>query len=152
MKTLLFKIPPIVTIIILVCMWVTAKLLTAFAIVLPLRELLASILSIAGGIISFLGMLSFKLAKTTINSIRLESVSSLVVSGIYSVTRNPMYLGLVFVLLGWCYFLSNILTLAFVPLYVLYINYFQIQPEEKVLESKFGESYLQYKLKVRRWL
>jgi protein-S-isoprenylcysteine O-methyltransferase Ste14 len=131
-------------------MWVTAKLLTAFAVVLPLRELLASILSIAGGIISFLGMLSFKLAKTTFNSVRLDSVSSLVVSGIYSVTRNPMYLGLVLVLLGWCYFLSNILTLAFVPLYVLYINYFQIQPEEKVLESKFGESYLQYKLKVRR--
>jgi protein-S-isoprenylcysteine O-methyltransferase Ste14 len=129
-----------------------AKLCPIFTVVLPLHETIPSIISIIGGIISGLGMLSFKFAKTTINSVRLDSVSSLVVSGIYSYTRNPMYLGLLFVLIGWFYFLSNLLSLVFVLIYVLHINYFQIQREEKVLESKFGEAFIEYKVKVRRWL
>ena len=97
-------------------------------------------------------MYSFYSAKTTINSVQLNYASSFVVSGVYSFTRNPMYLGLLFVLLGWLLFLSNILAVVFIPLFIFFMNYFQIKPEEKALELKFGQAFILYKLKVRRWL
>jgi protein-S-isoprenylcysteine O-methyltransferase Ste14 len=120
MKTLQLKIPPvIVTLLTAVCMWITARLFPVFIVDLPLREIMVSLLSISGGIVSALGILLFMLAKTSVNPKKFDTVSSLVVSGIYSVTRNPMYLGLLLVLLGWSYFLSNILAFVFIPIFVL---------------------------------
>ncbi len=86
------------------------------------------------------------------NPIKPGAASSLVSSGVYRFTRNPMYLGLSVTLLGWAMFLSNPLALLAVPLFVLYINRFQINPEERVLSSLFGAEYAAYKEKVRRWL
>ncbi len=86
------------------------------------------------------------------NPIKPGAASSLVSSGVYRFTRNPMYLGLSVTLLGWAMFLSNPLALLAVPLFVLYINRFQIDPEERVLSSLFGAEYAAYKEKVRRWL
>jgi len=63
-----------------------------------------------------------------------------------------MYLGLSLALLAWAVFLSNPLALLFLPVYVLYINRFQIIPEELVLASLFGTGYSAYKERVRRWL
>ncbi|HEV8366930.1 MAG TPA: isoprenylcysteine carboxylmethyltransferase family protein, partial [Pyrinomonadaceae bacterium] len=73
-------------------------------------------------------------------------------TGVYRFTRNPMYLGLLLTLLGWAAFLSNPASLLFVPIFVLYINRFQIKPEEQVLSSLFGAEYMAYKSRVRRWL
>ena len=70
--------------------------------------------------------------------------------GVYRFTRNPMYLGMVLVLIGWAVFLASPITLIFVPLFVLYINRFQITPEERVLTSIFGAEYVDYKNRVRR--
>jgi protein-S-isoprenylcysteine O-methyltransferase Ste14 len=67
-------------------------------------------------------------------------------------TRNPMYLGLLFVLLGWAIFLSNLLALAGIPAFVLYMNRFQIGPEERALTARFGEDFAIYKTRVRRWI
>ncbi len=86
------------------------------------------------------------------NPIKPGAASSLVSSGVYRFTRNPMYLGLSVTLLGWAVFLSNWLALLAVPVFVLYINRFQIDPEERVLSSLFGAEYAAYKEKVRRWL
>jgi protein-S-isoprenylcysteine O-methyltransferase Ste14 len=153
MKSLQLKIPPVlIAIIAAICMRVVKAAFPSFNIALPLRGTMASILSIAGGVISGLGILSFRHAKTSVNPMRFDSVSTLVTSGIYSITRNPMYLGLLFVLLGWLYFISSVISIVFIPAYILYMNYFQIGPEETVLESKFGTAFKQYKLKVRRWL
>jgi len=63
-----------------------------------------------------------------------------------------MYLGLSFALLAWAVLLSNPLALLFWPVYVLYINRFQIIPEERVLGALFGTEYSAYKESVRRWL
>ena len=63
-----------------------------------------------------------------------------------------MYLGLSVTLMGWAVFLSNLVALLATPLFVLYINRFQINPEERVLSSLFGAEYAVYKGKVRRWL
>ncbi len=63
-----------------------------------------------------------------------------------------MYVGLLFILIGWGLFLSNLYSLALPAGFVLYMNRFQIRPEEKALEAIFGEEFLAYKIRVRRWL
>lgn len=83
---------------------------------------------------------------------RPDAASTLVTSGIYRVTRNPMYLGILFALLGWGLFLSNLGSLLFCGVFVLYMSRFQIQPEERALEVKFGVAFIMYKSRVRRWL
>jgi protein-S-isoprenylcysteine O-methyltransferase Ste14 len=72
--------------------------------------------------------------------------------GIYTITRNPMYLGGLMMLTGWAIFLSNALVFLFLPVYMLYIHRFQITPEERVLTSLFGREYVAYQSRVRRWL
>jgi protein-S-isoprenylcysteine O-methyltransferase Ste14 len=71
---------------------------------------------------------------------------------VYKFTRNPMYLGLLLVLFGWAIFLSNAAAFALLPGFFVYMNRFQIEPEERVLALKFGSEYAAYKAKVRRWL
>jgi protein-S-isoprenylcysteine O-methyltransferase Ste14 len=74
------------------------------------------------------------------------------VSGIYRLTRNPMYLGFLSVLFAWAIFLSNALAFVFLPVFVLYMNRFQIKPEEKALRALFGPQFVMYTARVRRWL
>ena len=73
-------------------------------------------------------------------------------TGLYRVTRNPMYLGMLLVLFGWAVFLSNLAALLIAPLFALYITRFQIIPEERVLAEKFGAAFMAYQSQVRRWL
>jgi protein-S-isoprenylcysteine O-methyltransferase Ste14 len=153
MKSLKLKIPPpIVFFIAAACMWIIASITPNLSYHFPFQKIIAMILSIIGGVFGVSGILTFVFSRTTINSVRIDAVSSLVSSGVYSITRNPMYLALLFVLLGWACILSNIPALIVIPMYVLYMNYFQIIPEEIILESKYGNKFVQYKTKVRRWL
>ena len=81
-----------------------------------------------------------------------EKSSALVCTGIYKYSRNPMYLGMALLLLAWAIYLASVWALLGVMAYVLYITRFQIIPEERVMEKLFGQEYLAYKAKVRRWL
>jgi len=81
-----------------------------------------------------------------------ESISSLVVTGIFKRTRNPMYLALMLALTGWGLYLANIFSLLVAVCFVLYMNRFQIQPEERTLEEIFGSEFNDYKKQVRRWI
>ncbi len=81
-----------------------------------------------------------------------EAASTLVCSGVYRVTRNPMYLGLLLVLTGWAVHLSCAWTLIGPLAFKLYIDRFQIAPEERALSGKFGADYSAYATRVRRWL
>ena len=83
---------------------------------------------------------------------RPQNTSSLVTRGIYGFTRNPMYLGLALALLGWAAFLSAAWPLLGPPLFVAYVNIFQIRPEERVLSGLFGDEYTRYTRRVRRWI
>src|SRR5262249_20133666 len=98
------------------------------------------------------GIVSFRRAKTTANPMKPHTSSSLVTSGVYSISRNPMYLGGLIMLLGWAVYLLNVLAFVLLPVYGLYINRFQIAPEERVLTSLFGDKYVAYQARVRRWL
>ena len=83
---------------------------------------------------------------------RLDKASALVVSGVYKVSRNPMYLGFLLVLFGWGIFLSNLLALLLLPGFVVYLKHFQIGPEEEALRLRFGVQYEMYQRNVRRWI
>ncbi len=142
----------LVTVIMGTGMWLAAEQFSSWKITLPLKEVTASAAALAGGVIALAGVQSFRKAKTTVNPMKFDSVSTLVDTGIYSYTRNPMYAGLLLLLIGWGYYLANAAALCIIPLFVLYMNSFQIRPEEMILEEKFGEAFLLYKRSVRRWM
>lgn len=153
MRALELKIPPVALVMITAAlMWLVSRVGPAFGFLLPARRALALGLVVAGAFISVLGVVSFRRAGTTVNPIKPETAGSLVVSGIYRRTRNPMYLGFLLGLAGWAVFLSNALAFIFLPVFVLYLNRFQIRPEERALASMFGKDFAAYQSKVRRWL
>ena len=102
-------------------------------------------LVVAGGV-------SFRRAKTTVNPINPHRTTELVVDGVYRYTRNPMYLGFLWMLFAWGIFLGSLLALIGLPIFVWIITQFQILPEEKVLAEKFGQDYQTYLSEVRRWM
>jgi protein-S-isoprenylcysteine O-methyltransferase Ste14 len=144
--------PPVVGLFTAVIMWLTAKKVPTLSLVLPQRNGLVLGLLVAGVCVSILGVASFRRARTTVNPLKPERASCLVKSGIYRYTRNPMYLGLLLILLGWAVFLGNILAFIFLPAFIAYLNRFQIRPEEKALALMFGQDFANYRSKVRRWL
>lgn len=153
MSSLELKVPPpVLALCFALLMWLAAKLVYPVELPFGLRVGIAIVLVAAGLAVGIAGVVSFRRARTTINPTKPTATTSLVCGGIYRFTRNPMYLGLALYLLAWAAFLSNILALLFVPLFVGYINRFQINPEERALLALFGGEYTAYKHGVRRWL
>ena len=97
------------------------------------------------------GFSKFQHVHTSASPSQPESASALVTTGIYRFTRNPMYLGGALILTAQAFFVSNGLAFIGIPIFALYLNQFQIKPEERILLSKFGQSYLDYTQKTRRW-
>lgn len=98
------------------------------------------------------GLLSFIRSKTTINPVKIENASALVTSGVYRYTRNPMYLGMALLLTALAIWLQTPLAFVGPVLFAGYITRFQIIPEERALQKLFGQEYLDYSQRVRRWL
>ena len=153
MKYLELKIPPpVVALICVAAMWAVAQVTPAFGFSREVRWLLVGVFVLAGLFFDLRGLLSFLRARTTINPVKPHQASSLVTTGVYRFTRNPMYVGLVSMLVAVAIFLDAPFTLTGVMAFVLYINRFQIQPEEAVLLKIFGDSYRAYCERVPRWL
>ncbi len=153
MNALELKIPPpLVLLIFAIAMWFAAPMSEPLHVSLGVRIGMAIALAVIGEGISLAGIIRFRRAKTTINPMKAKNASSLVTSGVYRFTRNPMYLGLVITLVGWGVFLPSPIGLLLIPLFALYITRFQITPEERVLTSIFGREYVDYKNRVRRWV
>jgi protein-S-isoprenylcysteine O-methyltransferase Ste14 len=151
MSRLDLKIPPVVTgAVTATGMWLVSRTLPTFAFA-PLRVVAVG-LGLAGVVIMGLAVLSFWKVHTTVNPMKPSSTSSLVTSGIYHFTRNPMYLGLLLILIGWALYLANVLVFLFLPTFILYMNRFQIEPEERALTALFGQEFLEYSSQVRRWI
>lgn len=144
--------PPVVALLIAAAMWLVPLVTPELDVPMLIRITLAASIALVGGAFSLAGVISFRRAKTTVNPMKPEKASSLVTSGIYAITRNPMYVGLFLVLVGWAAFLSSALALAGPVAFVLYIGRFQITPEERVLSTIFGSEYIEYQTRVRRWL
>jgi protein-S-isoprenylcysteine O-methyltransferase Ste14 len=144
--------PPLVGLAVAALMWLAASYAPAFHFELPGRGLLAAGFAVVGGLLDLAGLLSFRRAGTTINPLRPSAAASLVIAGVYRVSRNPMYLGMAALLSGWGLWLANALSLAAMALFIVYMNRFQIGPEERALAQLFGQDYLDYTRRVRRWL
>ena len=114
----------------------------------------AASLAVAMGGFSFavLGVLAFRRSGTTVDPTRPGRASSFVTGGVYRVTRNPMYLGIAMILVAWAVFLAAPWAFLGPVFWVLYMNRFQIKPEERILAELFGEEYTRYLATVRRWL
>lgn len=153
MASLQLKVPPPLVV------FATAALMAAIAyafpgqaIELPFRRVLALVLAVLGMVCVAAGISQFRRQQTTLDPRKPQRASSLVDTGIYRFTRNPMYLGFLVVLAGWAVYLGHLLPFTALPLYMLYLGRFQIGPEERFLAAKFGDRYETYRRKVRRWL
>ncbi len=153
MRILELKIPPVALALITAgMMWLSASALPFLDIRWEQNSTVAIIFFVVGGMVAGAGVLTFRRADTTVNPMSPDSASALVVQGIYLFSRNPMYLGLALALLGLCIYLSNLSTVLFLAAFILYMNRFQIRPEERVLEKLFAKEFRSYKNQVRRWL
>jgi len=144
--------PPIIALVFGLLIW--AMNLFVPIHILPLGNVayVGYVLILFGLFLDILSYINFVKNKTTVNPIKPQNASTLVISGFYRFSRNPMYLGMFNILLGVVLLLGDISGLLMLPLLVLTMNTLQIIPEEKVLEGIFGDDYLKYKNRVRRWI
>lgn len=153
MNALELKVPPLALVLLHAwAMWFVSMQLPSLTIALPWRHGLTITLFGIGFFFLVAGMYEFQKAKTTFNPITPAAASSVVASGVYRISRNPMYLGFLLALAGWAIFLSHPMPFLLLPVFVAYMNRFQISPEERVLSAKFGDEYDRYRQGVRRWL
>lgn len=153
MNSLELKVPSVAQVIIIaIVMYSISKTMPSLQFSFNGSTLIAVGLIVLGLCIGMMGIAQFRKAQTTPNPQALDRVSSLVTSGIYQYSRNPMYLGLVLALFGWGFYLSHVLPFVLVPVFMLYMTRFQIQPEERMMARKFGNDYQAYLMRVRRWI
>lgn len=147
------KIPPaVITIFFAVVMWLIDYYLGIGRIAADIFPWLSLFFLGAGGLWGLVGLIQFYRNSTSIDPHKPGKTSTLVTGGIFRISRNPMYVGLLFILAGYGFYLGNLLTLLVLPLFVVYMNRYQIIPEEEVLNKKFGTQFEQYRVEVRRWL
>lgn len=147
------KLPPVLQLVLAgVVVWGTDRVDTVLAFTLPFRGSLSVLLSLAGVVIALLGVVAFRRAKTTVDPRYPEQATSLVIGGVYRRTRNPMYLGMLLVLLAWALYLGSGLSFVVLIGFVAYMTRFQIIPEERFMTQSFGDAYTRYQQTVRRWL
>ena len=146
--------PPLVFLICAALMWLADALFPLFDVVLSHSTMLFWIVLLAG--FSFLASAVFRIIKrkTTIHPDKksLPQATSLITTGIFKYSRNPIYLGMAIMLFAWVIFLENLLSAAGVIIFIAFITRYQIKPEEEALEKIFGEEYIRYKRGVRRWI
>jgi protein-S-isoprenylcysteine O-methyltransferase Ste14 len=153
MDALELKIPPpIVALLIAALMWGISLATPPVPMPGLIRVTTAIALALAGVVIAISGVYAIRRAKTTLNPLKPETTSTIVTSGVYRFTRNPMYVGLASVLLAWAVFMSSAWSVLGVVCFILYMNRFQIMPEERALSAMFAASYSAYRARVRRWL
>ena len=144
--------PPVIGALIALAMWGVSALGPQLPFADVPRYATVAVLVGAGVAFDILGLLAFRGSGTTVNPLKPERASALVTGGVYRVTRNPMYFGMGLLLLALAVYFAALLPFGGPVLFVLYITRFQIQPEERVLQSLFGMAYSAYAARVRRWL
>jgi len=153
MNSLELKVPPpVVALLTGLLMWAAAHWLPGLRL-LPVPPLvLPALLAVLGAASTISGMASFRRLGTTVNPLQPAKATALATGGVYRLTRNPMYLGLLLVLTGWALALGSIPAWAGPVVFVAWITLLQILPEERVLATLFGADYAAYCARVRRWL
>jgi len=147
------KVPPLIIFcIIATLMWCISMITPVFDFSETTQLVSIILFFLIGVFFSLSGVFAFNKAQTTVDPRTPDKISSLVSTGIYKISRNPMYVGFVFFLLAWSMFLLSPFSFIGIICFIIYLNRFQIEPEERALKEIFGEQYLTYLSTVRRWL
>jgi protein-S-isoprenylcysteine O-methyltransferase Ste14 len=144
--------PPVVAALIGGVMWAVDRQFIATRFESTWLTPIAVVLLVAGLLLALAAVVSFITAKTTINPLRPSRASSLITTGVFGFSRNPIYLADLLILAALAVWLGNIINLLFLFVFVWILQRFQIAPEERALTKLFGERYAAYCSKVRRWL
>ena len=142
--------PPVVTILFAIMIFYFSDNFPS--VDLPFKIYISIFFISLGFIVTFSSARNFKKKDTTVNPMKPNETTKLVTDGFFKITRNPMYLGMLLFLLGLSIYNGLIVGLIFLPLFVGYITYFQIIPEENAMLEIFGEEFKVYMKKVRRWI
>lgn len=142
--------PPIITMLCVLVIFLSKSIFPSFVFSYKLE--IGIVVSIAGLLLLAVSVKSFINNNTTINPLNLKKSTYLVTDGLFRFSRNPMYLGMLLFLVGTSIILNIIGGLIISILFIFYMNFFQIIPEEKALENLFGKNYRNYKKNIRRWI
>ena len=142
--------PPIIALFLVISNFFLSKRIDL--IQLPNQTLISILILFVGIFILIIPVSKFVKSKTTIDPIKFKKVNNLVTSGIYKYSRNPMYLGLLMVIISTSIFYLTIFSITTPFIFYFWINRFQIKREEIFLTKKFGQKYISYKSKTRKWI
>ena len=154
MSKLELRVPPVVVVVACAAaMWLIARAAGPRVLGAEARIAIAAVLGLTGIALAVAGIREFRAARTTVNPLHPEQAAAMVTGGVYRMTRNPMYLGMACLLAAWAAWLGRPAPLLVgLPVFVLYMNRFQIRPEERALEQRFGPAFREYAARVRRWI
>lgn len=144
--------PPITGVLALALMWGVDQILPATRFAFPGQGLLAIMVIGAGLWLDVIALRTFRKAGTTTNPVSPEKASTLVDHGVFSKSRNPIYVALVLFLIGGFLWFGNLANVLVIAAFIWFMTNFQIKPEEEALTKIFGQPYDDYREKVRRWI
>lgn len=144
--------PPVLMLFALMAIWALNKYTSFAPITFKGQTALAAIIAFCGVALMISAGYLFKKNQTTIHPFSPQNTSAIVTQGVYRISRNPMYLAMLFILMSSVVLYGKVIALAPVLIFFIYMTRHQIIPEERALETKFGQTYLDYKAKVRRWI
>ncbi len=133
-------------------MWLLSRYLPISKLIESPWNNLGIVMVILAALMDFTSLYLFFKKRTTPNPMKPEFTTGLVTNGMYRFSRNPMYLGMLVMLIGFAVYLGQLTPFLILPAFYFLITEMQIKPEEEMLEQKFGKEYLEYKRRVRRWL
>jgi protein-S-isoprenylcysteine O-methyltransferase Ste14 len=142
--------PPVIVLILVVSNFLSSKKIDIINI--PNQTLVSIIILLIGVFILIVPVSKFIKSKTTVNPIKFKKVNKLITSGIYKYSRNPMYLGFLMIVISTSIYYLNIFSIITPIFFYFWINRFQIKREEIFLNKKFGQKYITYKSKTRKWI
>ena len=153
MQVLELKLPPLVLwLLSAVAVAAAARLWPGASLPFAGHRAAAVVVLLLGIMIAVAGVVQFRRARTTVNPLAPLNASAIVDSGVYRLSRNPMYLGMALGLGGLALWWANVAGGVLVLLFCWYLTQFQIKPEERALQARFGPEYAAYLRRVRRWL
>ena len=144
--------PPLLMVLAATLMWTLNRWLPLYTWITPPWNRLGAVPAGLGVAIMIAAFLQFRQARTTVNPMDPTKASHLVTGGVFKISRNPMYLGLALLLIGWGFWLGSASPWIIPPLFGFLITAVQIIPEERALAQLFGSQYVPYLTSVPRWI
>lgn len=144
--------PPVWMLAIGAVMWFVSRSAYAYPIDIPYALVVAIVIGLLGIACSVAGIREFRKVSTTVNPLQPDEASTLVTTGIFKATRNPMYVGLFLILAGWAVWLGSLASVPLLLVFLLVMTELQIKPEEQAMQALFGQDYEDYRGRVRRWI